>query len=455
MAKILIAEDDLDSRAELRQLLEIMAHNITDVKDSKKAASCACSMPYDLVILGLEQKAAGIKAIRAIREECPDLAILVTVDAGSISSAFDALKLGVSDYLVKPWNSDEVRVRVDRILEECWKTRQLKHLFGEMEHHFDLHHTAGMCQDFKQAIALALKIAATDKHILVSGEYGTGKECLARSIHRRSKRASRRFVRIDCGSATAPALDAMLFGIEDGKFSKGVDHGIGQVDLASGGTIFLDEIANTSLSTQSVLNRMLRDGQFSRIGGTAVVDSNVRIIASTSTNLAAAVESGNFDDDLYQVLRSTVITLPPLRDRHEDIPLLADYFIKKYAAETGKHISSISGASLDLMLSCEWTGNIREFRNCIERSVILCDGDCIQPSHLAINGSKSLAKRKQPAAMKSLREIERDHIKKVLIACNWNRSSAASILEIDRKTLRSKIREFGFIPPEENKREKE
>ncbi|MEN6370782.1 MAG: sigma-54 dependent transcriptional regulator [Armatimonadota bacterium] len=455
MAKILIAEDDLGIRASLRQLLENMAHNVTDVKDSKKAASYACSMPYDLVILVLDQKTSGIKAIRAIREECPDLAILVTVDAGSISSALDALKLGVSDYLVKPWSSDIVRMRVDRILEECRKTKQLRHLFEEMERHFDFHHTAGMCQNFKQAIALASKIAATDKPILVSGEYGTGKECLARSIHHRSKRAGRRFVRIDCKSTAGPDLDAVLFGIEDGKFSKGIDHGIGQVDLASGGTIFLDEIADTSLSTQSVLNRMLRDGQFSRIGGTAVVDSNVRIIASTSRDLAASVESGEFDGGLYQVLCNAIITLPPLRDRREDIPLLADYFVKKYAAETGKHILSISGASIDLMLSCEWPGNIREFRNCIERSVILCDSDCIQPCHLAINGSRSLSKHKQPAAMKSLREIERDHIKKVLIACNWNRSSAASILEIDRKTLRSKIREFGFVPPEEIRREKE
>lgn len=447
MARILVSDDNADSRSGLRQILESMGHVVTDVKDSRKAVSSACSFSYDLVILDIGQKPSGCKAVKTIKEECPDLALLVSVADGLITNAVEAMKLGACDYLVKPW-TEETGMRIERALEECRRINQLKCVLDDINHHYSLHNAVSINPEFNQAVDLANKAASTNSPVLITGELGTGKECLAREIHCRSSRAGRLFAKIGCRGITGSALDAMLLGVEDGGFSGGIDHGIGQIDLAYGGTLFLDEVTCISLSTQAMLLEMIESGRFSRIGGTNAIPSNIRIIASTSQDTAAALEEGKLDRNFLKAMGNATITLPPLRERREDIPVLADCFIRKYAAEIGKQVPLISNAAIEIMLMCEWPGNIREFRNCIERSVILCDGDLIQPVHLSLNG-KPAAKRKIQSVMKSLRDIERDHIKKVLVSCNWNRSSAANILEIDRKTLRSKIREFGFTPPSE------
>jgi len=450
MARVLISDDNSDSRSSLRQILENMGHVVTEVKDSRKAVSSACSFPYDLVILDISQKPSGSKAVKTIKEECPDLALMVSVTCDSVANAVEAMKLGVPDYLVKPW-TEETAMRIERVLEEYRRINQLKCVLEDINGHYSFHDAASINSEFKLAVELASKAASNNKPVLIIGEPGTGKECLARTIHSRSNRAGRFFAKIDCRCITGSALDAMLFGIEDGGFSGGIDRGIGQIDLASGGTLFLDEITCVSLSTQATLLKMIESGKFSRIGGTGYIPSDVRIIASTSQDTAAALESCKLDRNFLKAAENTTITLPPLRERREDIPVLADCFVKKFAAEIGKQAPSISNAAIEMMLMCEWPGNIREFRNCIERSVILCDGDSILPAHLSLNG-KPAAKRKTQSVMKSLRDIERDHIKKVLVSCNWNRSYAANILEIDRKTLRSKIREFGFTPPGEDTR---
>lgn len=448
MARILVADSDPNCRSAVREILEPLNHQVWEAEDGKKAVSTSCSRPLDLIILDVNlPKFYGPRGIKTLREECPELTILVMADCNLISTVIATMKLGVFDYILKPLNQDELRVKIERVQEHCRLVSQNKYLHCELGNRHGIEHPIGISPAVKEAHLLAEQYARTDKAVLINGEKGTGKEHIARAIHRKSKRADGPFVKFNCLAKPGSSIDVELFGMDALASGTSIDRA-GCIDTAMGGAIYLNEISNFGPEIQDMLLYLLLRKQFLRTNGEKVIPSDVRLIASSSVDLAEATEQGSFRPDLYKALSKSVINLPPLRDRQEDIPALADFFVKKHSAEAGKPISSISDAAIEQILDCEWHGNISELENCIERSVIVCDGSCIQPVHLALNGGRSSAKRKQ-GHIKSLREVERDHIKRVLIYCNWNRSTAANILEIDRKTLRSKIREFGFTPPPE------
>ncbi|HOK53699.1 MAG TPA: sigma-54 dependent transcriptional regulator [Armatimonadota bacterium] len=442
MARILLVDEDPSCRTLINDLLTGMGHIVVEVQDGRKAASNACSLPYDLVILDLGlPKVYGRRAIKAIKEECPDLAILVMTSVDTASAAVDSLKLGAWDYILKPLNTEEISLKVDRILERLRLISQNRYLQSELLRRYGLDMPIGKGQPVTEARSIASQVAPSNTPVLICGEPGTGKEYLARAIHYQSKRANGQFVKVRCSGLSETELEDKLFGLS----SNNSPNKVPWLELAHGGTIFFTEIAYLSAEMQAALVQVLKEKRFVRPDG--AVSADVRLVAATDQDLALSVESGNFNADLYKLLSKSVVTLPPLRERREDIPTFVDHFIKKYAAETGRQVSSISSAALEQIIDCEWLGNISELENCIERCVMVCDSNCIQPGHLIINGIKPQAKRKSASAVKSLRDVERDHIKRVLTYCDWNRSAAANILEIDRKTLRSKIREFGFIPP--------
>jgi len=422
MARLLIVDGESECRSALRRLFERLGHSVDEASDAKEATSSACSGDYDLGILDLDlPRRSGIRALTLIKEECPDLPVVVTAGAESVDAAVRALKLGAYHYVTKPPNLDEMRIVVERTLEHSRLVSQNGLLLQELRRRYGFDSLIGSDPRAKEAYALAAQAAQTDSAVLIVGETGTGKDFLARAIHYQSKRAGGPFVKINCAGMPESQLDAELFG--------GGADGLACFELARDGSVFLDEVAGIGPEIQAKLLRALQR------------KPPVRIIAGAS----AHPMDRDFRDDLYRYLAGFVIPLPALRDRRDDIPAFADHFVRKYSFETGKAVRSIASDAMAQLISCDWRGNIRELENCIERSVILCDSDCIRSSHLALNGAAP-AKRKQ-GPVRSLREVERDHIRKVLIYCNWNRSNAASILEIDRKTLRSKIREFGFTPP--------
>jgi len=431
MARILIVDGEAECRSALRQLFERLGHGVEEAQDAREATSIACSGVYDLAILDLDlPKRGGIRTLGTIREECPELPVIVTAGSESIETAIKAIKLGAYHYVAKPLNLEEVRITAERALDYSRLVNQNHNLLRELKERYSFENLIGKHPHAREAYELAAQVAHTDSAVLIIGEAGTGKEYLARTIHYQSKRAGAPFIRINCSGPSERQLERELFGD-----AAGAGRHVGCFELAREGTVFLEEVAHIAPSVQARLLRALQERPCARI-----------ITGSSRDPMAAAGEE-KFSSDLYRRLSGVVIALPPLRDRREDIPAFADFFITKYSAETGKSVRSIADDAMEQLLACEWRGNIRELENCIERSIILCDGDCIQPAHLALNGTSPFQAKRKQVPIKSLREIERDHIKKVLTHCNWNRSAAASILEIDRKTLRSKIREFGFTPP--------
>jgi DNA-binding NtrC family response regulator len=446
MARILVVDNDAECRSLITHSLESDGHIVDEAPDSKKAVSAACVYAYDMVILDIDlPKRGGIRALQAILDECPEVTIIAKCERDTCESAAEAMKRGAYDFLCEPLHAEVIKFAVDRALDHRRLLDQNSHLLEELKGIYSFDTVTATNPAAKKAYQVALEIAKTDSPVLVRGESGTGKEYVARSIHFKSERAAGPFVRLACSGLSDEAIEAELFGREKGSSRDASSRRVGRIELAAGGTLFLDEIADLGDDTQDKILRVLQHKEYERVGGSRTFTADVRVIASSTTNGA---ETGPDNvGTLCDYLNVFTINLPPLRERTEDIPALARYFAGKYAQETGKSVTGISEQAMMQILACEWKGNIRELENCVERAMMLCDGEAIQPVHLNINGSAA-SKRKQNVA-KPLRDIERDHIKRVLIHCNWNKSAAAGILQIDRKTLRCKIREFGFAQPDE------
>lgn len=450
MAKILVVDHEPEHRSALRTLFERLGHGVSEAADGKKALSSACIIPCDLVVLDLNlPKRAGTRALKVLAEECPELPVLATVEPDSRDIAVQALKLGAFAYVTKPFNNDEVRIAAERSLERAIMLAQNDYLLGQLKERHNFDRLVGTSQEVKEACTLAKKAAKQDCPVLIRGENGTGKERLAKVIHYQSGRAGRPFVKVACAAMSDECVETELIG--GGRGTASTRRGC--LGRARGGTLFLNEVTALPLPAQTKLLEILRSGESARSGEGESLPCDIRIICSTTDSLEAGIEKKGFSRELCEYLSSCVISLPPIRERQEDIPPLVRHFIDKYSSETGRRISSITDAAMAQIMAGDWHGNVGELENCIERSVIHCDGDCIQPAHITLNisGKSSLNGRKRQS-LKSLRDIERDHIRKVLIQCNWNKSAAAAVLEVDRKTLRAKIREFGFIAPSEAER---
>lgn len=434
----------------LKEHLEPLGHIINEVADPQKAISSACSLGYQLIILCLDlPKDAGMRTLRALSEECPEVPVIATADAGSAKACIEAMNIGACRYLLKPIDPEELCVTVTRALEYGALIDSARRLSGEFRGKFGIKNLIGANQAAKTAHDKAANAAKTDHPVILYGEPGTGKAHLARVIHFESDRACSPFVRINCVGEEPDQLEKALFGHEKGTCDEFQGSRTGLLEHAKGGTLLLDGAEEIHSDTQQKILAALREKRFIRLGGSQPAELDIRVIAATSADADTETEGGSFLGILQRQLSAHSIALPPLRNRQEDIPGLVDHLVRKFATETGKTmISGLSDSAMDCIISYEWPGNVRELSNCIERAVIACTESYIQPVHLTLDRLTQQGK-KQKTKLRSLREVERDHIKKVLVNCEWNRSAAANILEIDRKTLRSKIREFGFVPPEE------
>jgi len=354
-----------------------------------------------------------------------------------------AMKIGAYDYLVKPFNPEELSLLIKRLVESQNLIKEISYLRKELQKQYQFYDLISKSAKMQKVFDLAHTIAKSNSNILILGESGTGKELLARAIHNESLRAAGPFIPVSCVALTETLLESELFGHEKGAFTDAVAQKKGKFELADGGTIFLDEIGDISPKLQLSLLRVLQEKEFTRVGGTKSIKVDVRIIAATNRDLKKAVDEGTFRDDLYYRLNVIAIELPPLREHKEDIPLLAHHFIEKFNIEMGEKVERISEEALNLLMEYDWPGNVRELENVIERAMVITKGNFIKAEDLHLSPQVMKGEgAEQPAGDKTIKSIEKKHITKILKENNWNIQKSAEQLGIDRVTLYNKIKKY-------------
>ncbi len=447
--KILIIDDDATFRLTLRATLEQAGYEIHEAEDGRIGLQRLHEMVFDLILLDLRMKdMQGDEALRRIKEMSPAVPVVIITAYATVQTAVETLKQGAFDYLIKPVDMDALLAIVSKALryyELESENQVLKERIGEQ---FDFSRILGRSKKMRDVLEVLTLAAPSGATILILGESGTGKELIANAIHENSPRKDRAFVKVNCAALAENLLESELFGHERGAFTGAVQQRKGRFELAAGGTIFLDEIGDMALSTQAKILRVLQEGEFERLGSSKTLKVDVRVVAATHRDLPRAIEEGTFREDLYFRLSVVTIELPALRERKEDIPTLAEHFLKKYAEKNQRLIKGFAPKTMDLLVRYDWPGNIRELENMVERAVILCRDEYIQPGCLP-GQFQELAGNEEAGETgvrpgHSIREVEKELILKTLEQTGGNRTRAAEILGITRRALQYKLKEYGF-----------
>jgi len=440
---ILIIDDEEVMRDSLSQVFSRRGHSVRLADSGRAGLKLLSGEAFDLVVLDLKMPGIpGMEVLRRIRKLYPETVVIIITGHGTMASAVEAMKAGAYDFLPKPFTPDELTSILDRALEK-------RKLAGELARLRDGAGTdeaeviIGPNKALYRIYQLIWKVAPTDSNVLITGESGTGKELVARAVHRNSPRKNGPFVTVDCGSLVPTLFESELFGHVRGAFTDAVASRCGKLELADGGTIFFDEIANINMECQARLLRAIQEREITRVGDNRVIKFDARLIAATNKDLRQAMKAGEFREDLFYRLNVVNVHMPPLRERKEDIPALVKHFIAKYNRKRKKNTAEISDLALELLTNYRWPGNIRELENIIERAVILCEDRCILPDDLPLHdfAPDPVAPHPEP---KRLEDAEKEHIASVLKMFAGRRNRAAEFLDIDRKTLRAKIRKYGL-----------
>jgi len=444
-ANILIVDDEAAMRDACRQILERDGLGIHEATSGREALKAMDKRLFDLVILDLKMpKVGGLEVLRSMKREHKEIPVLVMTGYPSVDSAVEAMKNGAIDFLAKPFTSEALRVIVRKSLHYSRIEREhelLRDQVGESDGPLEI---IGRTPQMKAIFDLIERVGPTDSTVLVIGESGTGKELVARALHRKSRRAQGPFITVDCATLVGTLFESELFGHVKGSFTGATATTHGRFAIADGGTIFLDEIGCVDLSMQAKLLRVLEQREFTRVGSNQAIFVDVRVIAATNADLPKAVKEGRFREDLFYRLSVVPVFLPPLRQRLEDVPLLAEHFLRLHCRARGKNIRGISKKAMEAIMSHSWPGNVRELSNAIERAVVLAEGDRIMPEHLLHYGIQRPHEPVPTGEVLTLEEVERRQIESVLRRCQGNRSRAAELLGIDRKTLWRKVRRYGI-----------
>ena len=454
---ILIVDDEADMRDACRQALQRDRCAVREASDGSAALVALAQRRFDVVLLDLKMPGMdGMEALAHIRAQYPETAVVVITGFATIESAVEAMRAGAVDFVPKPFTPAALRMIVRRAADgqrQAQENVRLKRVLRERD---AAPRIIGKTPQMQAIFDLIRRVAPTDSTVLITGESGTGKELVARAIHEHSLRAGGPFVVVDCGTLVGTLFESELFGHVRGSFTGATATTHGRVELASGGTLFLDEVASIDLNLQGKLLRLLQEREFTRVGSNQVISVDVRIVAATNTDLLEAVPAGRFREDLFYRLSVVPIILPPLRARREDIPALAEHFLRLHARRRGRQVAGISPAAAELLIEHDWPGNVRELENVIERAVVLTEGDQVVPSDLLYYSGRSAGQVRGAAgaglvpADLTLAEVERLHIQRVLREENGNRARAARRLAIDRKTLWRKLKDYGQDAPPES-----
>ena len=437
---ILIVDDELVVRDSLAQWFTEEDYEVGAAADAREALTKLQFQPWDLILLDIKMPGMdGMELQRKIREIDPDLPIIIMTGYASVETAVQALKNGAYDYLTKPIDPDDLSHLVRKTLEHRHDRRENIRLREELRE-IQPTELLGESPAMRKVFEMIRTVAETDTTVLIQGESGTGKELVVRAIHEQSFRRYMPLVVIHCGALTETLLESELFGHEKGAFTGAQYRKKGKFEVADGGTVFLDEISDISLKTQTDLLRVLQEKEIIRVGGTLPIKVDFRVVAATNKNLEALVRQGTFRPDLFYRLHVFILDIPPLRERREDIPILAGHFIRKYSRALGKRFTGISRDALDLLLHHNWPGNVRELENAIERALVIGREPEIQASDFPFQ----IEEESTAPQEKTLDEIERLHIIRILKECNWNQTRAAKVLDIDRVTLYNKIKKYAL-----------
>lgn len=434
----MIVDDDPVALDLLREVLSKESYEVASALSAEEAISQGIENIFDVIITDVRMgEKDGMDVLRSFKKTSPETAVIMITAFGSIDTAIEAIREGAFDYISKPFKLEEIKITVRRALEQRRLLRENQYYRQELLEKYQFKNVIGRTPQMFQVYKTIARVADTKSTILLYGERGTGKELVARSIHYNSQRSDRPFVTVDCASLVETLMESELFGHVRGAFTGALQAKRGLFEEADGGTLFLDEVGNLSLSTQAKLLRFLQEYEIKRVGGTENIKVDVRVIAATNQFLEPLVKSGNFREDLFDRLNVVPISLPPLREKKEDIPLLIIHFLQKSSEENRKQISYISPEALDILTQYSWPGNVRELRHTIERAVVLSTQPIILPEDLP---KKMLEEVKGeeiqfPEELLPLREVERRYVLKVLRETKGNKKKASEILGIDRTTL--------------------
>jgi two-component system, NtrC family, response regulator AtoC len=438
MARILVADDEPGLREFVADALELDGHDIAKAADGRAAAKLLDERGFDVVITDLKMPGMdGMALLKKIRTELPELEVIVMTAHGTVDTAVEAMKLGAFEYLQKPLSGpDELRLLVQRAAEH----RGLRDRAESSSVQKGPPLTYG--DPAMKPVMLAIeKVAKTSATVLLLGESGTGKEVAARTLHELGARAGKPFLAINCAALSETLLESELFGHEKGAFTGATERKRGRLELADGGTFFLDEVGELKAELQAKLLRVLQERRFERVGGSRTLEVDVRWIAATNRDLRAMIDAGTFREDLYHRLAVFPIKLPPLRERRTDLIPIAKALLTRVAADLGRSVPKLTPAAEQRLLASDWRGNVRELANALERAAILADASTIDASHIWLDEPSS-APRAQ-AGIRPLAELEHDAILSALEHVGGNRRKAAELLGIGERTLYDKLKKYG------------
>ena len=437
--KILIVDDELIMRESLSGWLERDGHAVQTAASGEEALEKVKETQFDIFMVDIKMEGiSGLDVLRSVKESDPEADVVMITAYGSIPSAIEAMRDGAYDYMLKPFDPNELGVLIEKIVHHQEQARENIYLKEQVKERTRFESMIGQSKPMQEIFNLICDVAPMDSTVLITGETGTGKGLAAKAIHTNSSRRNGPFVTVNCGAIPEHLMETELFGHQKGAFTDAKETKKGRLELAHGGTLFLDEIGEISMRMQIDLLRVLEDRVFYRVGGTQPIEADFRVIAATNRNLDEAIAAGVFREDLFYRLNVISFEMPSLIQRKEDIPLLAEHFLYRFAQETNKPTDNISREAMDEMMLYDWPGNIRELENAIERAVVVGKEREILPEDLPIF-CHDLTPVKRA---NSLQEVEKIHIQQILTENQWNIARSAKILGIDRSTLYSKIKRY-------------
>jgi two-component system response regulator HydG len=444
MGKILVVDDQRNMRTTLAMMLRGVGYEVDEAADGAQGRESGAAGAFDVVITDLRMgEYDGIDVLRAVKDAQPMTEVIVMTAYGTIESAVEAMRVGAFDYIQKPFTEQELIVKVSKALESRRLNGQVQLFAHDFKERYHVDNVIGRSQAIRDVLMRLIKFAPTDATVLITGESGTGKELIARAVHANSKRAQRPFVTVNCAAISETLLESELFGHARGAFTGAVGARKGLFEEADGGTFFFDEIAETTPVFQAKLLRAIQEGEIRRVGENKPIQVDIRVVAATNVDLARAVEERRFRQDLYYRLNVARFQLPPLRERREDIPLLAEHFIAKYSRKMTRRVRLADGV-MERLVAYDYPGNVRELENLVEQSVALCTGGIVRVDDILPRPPKSEEKSHGRTLADIVDDAEREAVESALRAFDGSRERAAEALDISPTTLWRKMTRLGI-----------
>jgi DNA-binding NtrC family response regulator len=445
-SRILIVDDEEDIRNILSDNLQFYGYEVSTASDGGEVLEKVSELSPDLVILDIQlPKMDGMEILSKLRQEYPQILVIMITAYATVQRAVEAMKQGAYDFIEKPFKPELVRMKVEKALEKQNLVKENEYLRSELKGEFG--EIIGKSQKIMNILKTIEKVAPSDSTILITGESGTGKELVARALHTNSMRSRGPFIVVNCSAIQPTLLESEIFGHEKGAFTGAITRKPGKMELADRGSLFLDEIGDMAYELQAKFLRAIQEKEFERVGGTKPVKVDIRFIAATNRDLRDAVQKGEFREDLFYRLNVVNIHIPPLREHKEDIPILVEHFVRKNSAVLKRPKVKINHEAMEIIISYNWPGNIRELQNCIERSILLADSDIINAEDLhkeliATIPDSSDPSEDIPRSVTSLKELEKTLILKTLEEVGGSKTKAAKLLGISLRGLQYKLKEY-------------